>query len=209
MPFSVLHLLAEDQKRGVLDLTVIVDPLSRGAQKLAGVVNGLVRVVNADVRLIMNPKAKLSELPLKRFFRFSFSEEATFDADGATVTPSVQFTELPNKQLLTLNMIPPDSWMVQPVFARYDLDNLKMETVSVFSASAVVPDQGGQGRDRLRAGPHPPGGALLRRGVRFAAARASVRARHCQEAHHVRHDCHGQSCEWKASISRPSRDISN
>lgn len=36
---------------------------------------------------------------------------------------------LPSKQLLTLSVISPDAWMVEAVFADYDLDNLKMETV--------------------------------------------------------------------------------
>jgi UDP-glucose:glycoprotein glucosyltransferase len=53
-----------------------------------------------------------------------------FDAAGKVVSPALTFTDLPNKQLLTLNVISPDAWMVQPVFSDYDLDNLRMITVA-------------------------------------------------------------------------------
>ncbi|CAD5234520.1 unnamed protein product [Bursaphelenchus xylophilus] len=134
---SVVYLLAGDQKRGVLDLTLVVDPLSKGAQKLSAVVTGLARVINCDIKIVMNPKAKLSELPLKRFFRFSLYEELLFDPNGKVVNPVVTFSELPNKQLLTLNIIPPDAWMVQPIFAKYDLDNIKMDSVGQDDVIAV------------------------------------------------------------------------
>ncbi|CAD5229283.1 unnamed protein product [Bursaphelenchus okinawaensis] len=134
---SVLYLLAGDQKRGILDLTLVVDSLSKGAQRLSAVVASLTRVLNCDIKIVMNPKAKLSELPLKRFFRFSLNEELLFDTNGKIVSPALTFSELPNKQLLTLNIIPPDAWMVQPVFAKYDLDNIKMESVAQEDVVAV------------------------------------------------------------------------
>jgi UDP-glucose:glycoprotein glucosyltransferase len=86
----------------------------------------------------MNPKGKLSELPLKRFYRFALNEEPLFDTSGNAVAPAVVFTDLPNKQLLTLSVIPPDNWMVQSVAADYDLDNLKMNTVSNFLSTQLM-----------------------------------------------------------------------
>ncbi|KAI6232348.1 UDP-glucose:glycoprotein glucosyltransferase 1 [Aphelenchoides besseyi] len=126
---SVLHLLASDQKRPVVDLVAVVDPLSKAAQKLSSVIGILTRVVNCDLKIIMNPKEKLSELPLKRFYRFAFNDEPLFDTTGSSTPPAVTFTDLPNKQLLTLSVISPDSWMTQAVSADYDLDNLKMQHV--------------------------------------------------------------------------------
>uniref|UniRef100_A0A914C391 UDP-glucose:glycoprotein glucosyltransferase n=1 Tax=Acrobeloides nanus TaxID=290746 RepID=A0A914C391_9BILA len=126
---SVVNLIADDPKRAILEISAIVDPLSKGAQKLAPILLTLTKVVNSDVKLIMNPKAKLSELPLKRFYRYALNEEPTFDANGAAVAPTILFSNLPSKQLLTLNVIAPDSWMIQPVYSEYDLDNIKMQTV--------------------------------------------------------------------------------
>lgn len=139
-----MNVFASDQRRPVIDVVVVVDPLSKVAQKLTPIILVLSRVVNIDLRIVMNPKSKLSELPLKRyylsprlnlssqfrFYRFAFNEEPIFDTAGKVVAPALTFSDLPNKQLLTLSVIPPDAWMVQPVFADHDLDNLKMNTVT-------------------------------------------------------------------------------
>lgn len=55
-----------------------------------------------------------------------------FDDSGriADSAYEARFTALPNKQLLTLAVVPPDAWMVQSVYAIYDLDNIKLENVS-------------------------------------------------------------------------------
>uniref|UniRef100_A0A7E4VIA0 UDP-glucose:glycoprotein glucosyltransferase n=1 Tax=Panagrellus redivivus TaxID=6233 RepID=A0A7E4VIA0_PANRE len=126
---SVVNLIATDTKRATLDVVAIVDPLSKSAQKIAPILDLLAKVINADVKIVMNPKAKLSELPLKRFYRLALKDEPTFDSTGKTVSPTIAFSELPSKQLLTLNVISPDSWMVQPIYALYDLDNIKMQSV--------------------------------------------------------------------------------
>jgi UDP-glucose:glycoprotein glucosyltransferase len=65
-----------------------------------------------------------------RFYRFALNEEPLFDTTGKVVAPSLSFTDLPNKQLLTLSLVAPDSWMVQAVSAEYDLDNIIMNSVS-------------------------------------------------------------------------------
>ncbi|VDK76479.1 unnamed protein product, partial [Anisakis simplex] len=79
----------------------------------------------------MNPKSKLSELPLKRFYRMVLEPSVQFDDSGRISSAAYQarFASLPSKQLLTLALIPSDSWMVQAVKAVYDLDNIKMQNV--------------------------------------------------------------------------------
>jgi hypothetical protein len=53
--------LAEDEDNPVVEITAIIDPLSRAAQKLAPILQTLLKVLNADFRLAMNPKQQLSE----------------------------------------------------------------------------------------------------------------------------------------------------
>ena len=43
---------------------------------------------------------------------------------------------MPAKSVLTLNLHPPDGWMVEAVKAVYDLDNIKLEEVSSKMVSA-------------------------------------------------------------------------
>ncbi len=57
---------ASDETTAAFDVMAVVNPLSREAQKMAPLLSVLSAVINADLKLVMNPKAKLSEMPLKR-----------------------------------------------------------------------------------------------------------------------------------------------
>lgn len=66
---SCVTMSAQDESAAAFDVIAIVDPLSREVQKAAPLLALLRSVVNADIKLVMNPRAKLSELPLKRYIR--------------------------------------------------------------------------------------------------------------------------------------------
>jgi UDP-glucose:glycoprotein glucosyltransferase len=144
--------LAEDEDNPVVEITAIIDPLSRAAQKLAPILQTLLKVLNADFRLAMNPKQQLSE-SIEEVSKIKTSENIfsnicyllqsdsivlcfmrnripKFGKNGQLVTNVAQFHELPQKQLLTMHLIVPDAWMVQPVWAEYDLDNIRVAMVS-------------------------------------------------------------------------------
>ncbi|KAM3728409.1 UDP-glucose:glycoprotein glucosyltransferase [Dirofilaria immitis] len=128
---SILTINGTDEE-GLISVLCIVDPLSVQAQRLSHLLTVIQKVVNLEVKLVMNPKAKLSELPLKRFYRLVLQPTIMFDDSGRinSAAYEARFTALPNKQLLTLAVVPPDAWMVQPVYAIYDLDNIKLENVT-------------------------------------------------------------------------------
>ncbi|KAK6033739.1 UDP-glucose:Glycoprotein Glucosyltransferase [Ostertagia ostertagi] len=127
---SVVKLVADDHDRAAVNIVAVVDPLSRSTQKLSAILQLLRKSINCDMKIVMNPKAKLSELPLKRFYRFVASPELQFDKNGRIIENQARFNDLPPKQLLTLSVYSPDAWMVENVFAEYDLDNIKMEQAS-------------------------------------------------------------------------------
>ncbi|KAK0404333.1 hypothetical protein QR680_017401 [Steinernema hermaphroditum] len=126
---SVVTLTKNEENRPAVDVVAVVDPLSKSGQKLAPILQLIFNIINCDMKIAMNPRAKLSELPLKRFYRFVANTEPLFDKHGSLISPMAIFTDLPSKQLLTMSVIPPDSWMVQPISAKYDLDNIKMDMV--------------------------------------------------------------------------------
>ncbi|XP_066542592.1 UDP-glucose:glycoprotein glucosyltransferase 2-like [Hoplias malabaricus] len=127
---SVLH-LAPREDEVFYDVVAIVDPLTRDAQKLAPILIVLGQVVNMRVQVFMNCRAKLSEMPLKSFYRFVLEAEVSFlGNDTMSPGPVARFTEIPESPLLTLNMITPESWMVQAVRSSYDLDNIHLQEVS-------------------------------------------------------------------------------
>lgn len=48
-------------------LIAIVDPVSRGAQKLGPILHVLQRSLNCDIKIFLNCADKNSDMPLKRF----------------------------------------------------------------------------------------------------------------------------------------------
>ncbi|CAG9534356.1 unnamed protein product [Cercopithifilaria johnstoni] len=124
--------ISGNKKEGLILAVCIVDPLSTHAQRLGHLLTVIQKVVNVEVKLVMNPKAKLSELPLKRFYRLVLQPTVMFDDSGRIADSACEahFTALPSKQLLTLAVVPPDAWMVQSVYAIYDLDNIRLESVA-------------------------------------------------------------------------------
>lgn len=109
-------------------------------------------VINADFKVVMNCKPKLSEMPLKTyvkflgfpmyctayggfllcsFYRVVLEPQLQFNPDGhLRHSPLARFSSLPLKTILTMNVEPPDSWLIEAVRAAYDLDNIKLEEVA-------------------------------------------------------------------------------
>ncbi|XP_067300006.1 UDP-glucose:glycoprotein glucosyltransferase 2 isoform X2 [Pseudorasbora parva] len=127
---SVLQ-LPQREDEVFYDVVAIVDPLTREAQKLAPLLAVLGQVVNMKVQVFMNCRAKLSEMPLKSFYRYVLEPDVSFFGnDSLSPGPMARFTEIPESPLLTLNMITPESWMVEAVGSSYDLDNIHLQEVS-------------------------------------------------------------------------------
>lgn len=58
--------MAPYSDEATIDILAIVDPLSRDAQKLSHYLITMKEFINADMKIAMNPRGKLSEMPLKR-----------------------------------------------------------------------------------------------------------------------------------------------
>uniref|UniRef100_A0A8C1Q503 UDP-glucose ceramide glucosyltransferase-like 1 n=1 Tax=Cyprinus carpio TaxID=7962 RepID=A0A8C1Q503_CYPCA len=127
---SVLQ-LAQREDEVFYDVVAIVDPLTRDAQKLAPLLVVLGQVVNMKVQVFMNCRAKLSEMPLKSFYQYVLEPDVSFFGNNSlSPGPVARFTEIPESPLLTLNMITPESWMVEAVRSPYDLDNIHLQEIS-------------------------------------------------------------------------------
>uniref|UniRef100_A0A665U6T4 UDP-glucose ceramide glucosyltransferase-like 1 n=1 Tax=Echeneis naucrates TaxID=173247 RepID=A0A665U6T4_ECHNA len=113
------------------DVVAVVDPVTRDAQKLAPLLLVLKQLVNVNLRVFMNCQSKLSEMPLKSFYRYVLEPEVTFQTDSSfSPGPMAKFLDMPQTPLFTLNLNTPESWMVESVHTRYDLDNIYLEEVS-------------------------------------------------------------------------------
>nr|XP_014343631.1 PREDICTED: UDP-glucose:glycoprotein glucosyltransferase 1 [Latimeria chalumnae] len=110
------------------DVVAIVDPATRDAQRLAPLLTVLNQVVNMNLRVFMNCQSKLSDMPLKSIYRHVLEPEITFSMDNSFAAgPIAKFLDMPQSPLFTLNLITPESWMVESVRTPYDLDNIYLE----------------------------------------------------------------------------------
>ncbi|RZF38933.1 hypothetical protein LSTR_LSTR015704 [Laodelphax striatellus] len=130
-PPSPAHSSADPKWQApAFDITVIVDPVSRGAQKIGPILSVLRQVVNCDIRIFLNCVEKNSDMPLKSFYRYVLEPEVQFTADGHLAAgPYAKFTNMPGAPLLTQNMHVPENWLVESIVSPYDLDNIRLEEV--------------------------------------------------------------------------------
>lgn len=73
----------------------------------------------------------LSHFFFYSFYRFVLEPELTYGINKHLPSePVAKFLELPESPLLTLNMITPESWLVEAVNSSCDLDNIHLQEVS-------------------------------------------------------------------------------
>lgn len=110
------------------DVFAVIDPLSLTAQSWAPYLSMLVASTNIRLRLVLNPKQKVSESPLKRFFRVVLPRIEFSPAGVLEGGPTATFKNMPIAPLLTLGMQTPAAWMVQAIYSPYDLDNIHLQS---------------------------------------------------------------------------------
>ncbi|CAG5096209.1 Similar to Uggt: UDP-glucose:glycoprotein glucosyltransferase (Drosophila melanogaster) [Cotesia congregata] len=128
---SVIKVPAAKSNEAAFNLIAIVDPVSRGAQKLGAILSTLQQSLNCNIKIFLNCVDKNSDMPLKSFYRFVFDPELQFNADGQLVGAQAKFTKLPTSSLLTQYMHTPENWLVEVVKSLYDLDNIKLDNVAM------------------------------------------------------------------------------
>lgn len=63
---SVLKFPAVHPEKAAFDIVAVVDPVSRGAQKLGPILQLLQEVLNCNIKVFMNCVEKNSDMPIKR-----------------------------------------------------------------------------------------------------------------------------------------------
>jgi UDP-glucose:glycoprotein glucosyltransferase len=65
--FSVVKLHPHNMSEPAFDIAAIVDPVSRGAQKVGPILSVLQEVLNCHIKVYLNCMEKNSDMPLKRY----------------------------------------------------------------------------------------------------------------------------------------------
>ena len=104
---------------GSVSVTVVLDPLTEAAQRVAPLLLVLRDELRVPLRVLLLPQLQISEFPLSKFYRY------VVGSDVGAVAPKAEFNDLPRKHVLTLRIDAPEPWNVQSSKAAQDVDNLK------------------------------------------------------------------------------------
>lgn len=135
-----------NNENSCIHIDAVVDPLSPSGQKLSSLLRVLWKWIQPSMRLVLNPMSSLVDLPLKNYYRYVVPSKDDFSSsDYAVNGPQAFFANMPLSKTLTMNLDVPEPWLVEPVIAVHDLDNILLENLgdtrtlqAVFELEALV-----------------------------------------------------------------------
>lgn len=128
--FTVVKLPPKVKDEPSFNIIAVLDPASRGAQKISPLLILLRQVVNCDLKVFLCAVEKHSDMPVKNFYRYVIEPELQFTPEGRlTSGPVAKFIGLPANPLLTQNLAVPENWMADLIRSVYDLDNIKLADI--------------------------------------------------------------------------------
>uniref|UniRef100_A0A1D1XJM9 UDP-glucose:glycoprotein glucosyltransferase n=2 Tax=Anthurium amnicola TaxID=1678845 RepID=A0A1D1XJM9_9ARAE len=141
--YSAVVLENEDSS---IHIDVVIDPLSPPGQKLSPLLRILWKSIRPSMRIVLNPMSSLADLPLKNYYRYVVPTLDDFSSvDYSLVGPKAFFSNMPLSKTLTMNLDVPEPWLVEPMIAVHDLDNILLENLgdektlqAVFELEALV-----------------------------------------------------------------------
>jgi UDP-glucose:glycoprotein glucosyltransferase len=152
-----------DYEKAVFQIVASIDPATELAQKWIPILKTLSDMNGVHLKLFLNPRQMLQELPVKRFYRYLLDARPTFNEDGSTGSLEAKFSGIPKEALLNLGMDVPPSWLVAPEESIHDLDNIKLSTLpagknikAIYGLESILIE--GHSRDTTLGG-QPPSGA--------------------------------------------------
>ncbi|KAL8779909.1 MAG: hypothetical protein Q9213_006731, partial [Squamulea squamosa] len=148
-----------------IHLVASIDPTSEVAQRWIPMLKVLSELSGVCLRLFLNPREQMQELPIKRFYRHVLDAAPSFTDGGALQDLQATFEGVPKEALLNLALDVPPAWLVAPKESIYDLDNIKLSTLkdstnidAIYELENILIE--GHSRD-VTTGPPPRGVQLL------------------------------------------------
>ena len=129
--FAGKHTLIQtgDAESSSIHLVASIDPTSEIAQRWIPILKVLSELNGVHLKLYLNPKENMKELPVKRFYRHVLDARPTFTEDGDLRDLKATFSGLPKDALLNLALDVPPAWLVAPKESVHDLDNIKLSAL--------------------------------------------------------------------------------
>ncbi|KAL6515179.1 hypothetical protein OROHE_018811 [Orobanche hederae] len=135
-----------ENENSSIHIDAVIDPLSPSGQKLSALLRILTKYTQPSMRLVLNPMSSMVDLPLKNYYRYVVPTMDDFNSTDHTIHgPKAFFANMPLSKTLTMNLDVPEPWLVQPLVAIHDLDNILLENLAdtrtlqaVFELEALV-----------------------------------------------------------------------
>ncbi|KUJ14868.1 uncharacterized protein LY89DRAFT_783935 [Mollisia scopiformis] len=118
-----------DASIATIQITALLDPASEQGQQWIPLLKVLSELDGVYTKIFLNPKERLQELPVKRFYRYVLDSKPTFDESGALQPLGASFSGVPQEALLTVGLDIPPAWLVAPKVSVHDLDNIKLSSI--------------------------------------------------------------------------------
>ena len=118
-----------DAETASIHLIASIDPTSEVAQRWIPMLKVLSSLNGVHLKLFLNPRERIQELPVKRFYRYVLDAKPAFSDDGVLMDLQASFHGLPNEALLNLALDVPPAWLVAPKESVHDLDNIKLDAL--------------------------------------------------------------------------------
>jgi UDP-glucose:glycoprotein glucosyltransferase len=122
-------ILTGDPEQALLRIVASIDPTSEVAQRWIPILKVLSELNGVHMKLFLNPRERMQELPVKRFYRHVLDAKPSFSEDGSRIQPRATFDGLPREALLNLGLDVPPAWLVAPKESIHDLDNIKLSAI--------------------------------------------------------------------------------
>lgn len=118
-----------DKDTSSIHLVASIDPTSEIAQRWIPILKVLSELNGVHLKLYLNPREKMKELPVKRFYRHVLDARPSFTQEGDLRNLKATFSGLPKDALLNLALDVPPAWLVAPKESVHDLDNIKLSAL--------------------------------------------------------------------------------
>jgi len=154
-----------DVETASIHLVGSIDPTSEVAQRWIPMLKVLSELDGVYLRMFLNPRERMQELPIKRFYRHVLDAKPSFTEDGELRNLRATFEGVPKEALLNLGLDVPPAWLVTPKESVHDLDNIKLSALkdgsdvdAIYELEHILVE--GHSRDTTN-GPPPRGVQLL------------------------------------------------
>lgn len=156
---------AGDPETASIQFVASIDPTSEVAQRWIPMLKVLSDLDGVYLKMFLNPKERMQELPIKRFYRHILDAKPSFSEEGDLRNLQATFEGVPKEALLNLALDVPPAWPVASKESVHDLDNIKLSAVkddanidALYELEHILIE--GHSRD-VTTGPPPRGVQLL------------------------------------------------